>query len=156
MAEVNKGANKQRSDDINKVTDQSQESIRDNDTTASLMTACTQQTKLSSQNSDQPLTSTSGRTIAECIYGTHGNVLEKCRLRMNGYSGTKGSSSESLDDASHVAVVNQSLYSSSTCQGYMKGEMRLAQNTDQSRPDSLFNVLELDRGYSSNQVEGWV
>ena len=138
MAEVKKGVNKQSSDEINKEKD---ESIRDNDTTPSVNTLSTQQTKLS-QSIDQPLTSTSGRT--ECNYrcGAH--------LKMNGHS-AMGSSLESLDDASHVAVVNQSLYNSSTCQSYMKGEMRLA---DQKK--NLFSLLDQDRGYSSSQVEGWV
>ena len=149
MAEVKKGVNKQSSDGINKEKD---ESICDNDTTPSVKTSSIQQTKLS-QSIDQPLTSASDCTATECYYRTHGSV-GKCGVR-KGHSGM-GSSLESLDDASHVAVVDQSLYNSSTCQSYTNGEIRLVQNADYKRSNNLFSVLDQNGGYSSSQVEGWV
>ena len=148
VVEEKKGVNKEGSDGINREKD---ESIRDNEATPSVNTSSTHQTKLS-QSTDQPSTSTSDRTTTECNYGTRGSVeKDGARLKMNGHA--MRSSLESLDDASHVAVVNQSLYSSSTCQGYMRGEMRLVHNSDHA--SNLFS-LDRDGGYSSSQVEGWV
>lgn len=156
MAEARRGVNKPPgSDNINKEKYDNHESIRDNDTTPSVNTQCTQQTKLS-QSIDQPLTNVSDHTVTECDDGVHGNV-EKfgTHLKMNGHS-VLGSSSESLDDASHVAVVNQSLYNSNTYRGYIRGEMRIMENTDRKRSHNLLDVLDVDRGYSSTQVDRWV
>lgn len=156
MAEVRKGANKQSSDEINKGKDQNHESIRDNNTTSSVNTFCIQQTKLSSQQSiDPPLTSVSDGTTRECIIP--GGSMEKynAHLRMNGHN-VMESSLESLDDASHVAVVNQNLYNNNSCRGYMKGEVHFVQDTGHKRVDNLFSALDFERGYSSSQVEEWV
>lgn len=144
MTEVKRGVNKQSSDEISKQKGGSHENIRDNDGAPSVNTQCTQQTKLS-QSIDQPLTSASHRTT-EWDFGPHG-----AHLQINGH-GALGSSLESLDNASHVAVVNQSICNSNTHQGYLRGEM---QNTDNKRP-SLYDVMDMDRGYSSTLVERWV
>ena len=142
MAEVKKGVNKQGSDEINKGKD---ESIRNNDTTPPVNTSSTQQTK-PPQSTNQPLTTI---TVTEHNCRTSAEKHSK----MNGH-GAMGSSLESLDDASHVAVVNQSLYNGSTCLSY--GEMHLVHNGDHKRSNNLFSLLDQDGGYSSSQVEGWV
>lgn len=147
-------------------------------------TQSTQQTKLL-QSTDQQLISASDRTTTECSNYRVNGSLEKCNTQStqqtklpqsidqpfisasdyipteySAYLKMKNdamrSSSESLDNASHVAVVNHSLYNSSTCRGYIRGEMRLLQNVDHKRSNNLFSVLDIDRGYSSSGVEGWV
>ena len=153
MVEVKKGASKQDSDVISKEKDNSDESICDNDdATRSVYTQTTQQTKLS-QSIDRPFTSLSDHTVT---YGEHASVELNGAYKMNGHDSLY-MSSESLDNASHVAVVDQSLYNGHTYRGYLRGEMRLMQNTaEQRRPHHLFDVLDKGRGYSSSQVERWV
>ena len=156
MVEVKKGESKQGSDVISKEKDNSDESICDNDdATRSVYTQTTQQTKLS-QSIDRPFTSLSDHTVTECNYGEHGSAELNSTYKMNGHDSLY-MSSESLDNASHVAVVDQSLYNGHTYRGYLRGEMRLMQNTaEQKRPHHLFDVLDKGRGYSSSQVERWV
>lgn len=156
MAEVRKGANKQGCDVISKGKDDSDESSRDNDDRApSVYTQTTQQTKLS-QSIDQPSTSVSDHTVTECDYVARGGVEQNAPgLKLNGHNALY-SSSESLDDASHVAVVNQSLYNGHTHRGHLRGDMHAVQNTEHRRSRRLFGVPDNNRGYSSSQVEGWV
>lgn len=144
MVEVKKGVNKQSSDEINKGKD---ESICDSDTTSPVNTSSTQQTK-PPQSTDQPLTNITAVTEHNSCR-THESG-EKCgaHLKMNSH-GAMGSSLESLDDASHVAVVNQSLHNDSTRWSYMHAG-------DHKRSNNLFSLLDQDGGYSSSQIEGWV
>ena len=141
MAAVTKGVNKQSSDEINKGENKgNDESIRDSDATPPVNTSSTQQKK-PPQSTAQPLTNI---TVTE-----H-------NLKMNGHRAIR-SSLQSLDDASHVAVVNQSLCNGSTCPSYMTGEMHLVHtNGNHKRSNNLFGLLDQDGGYSSSQVEGWV
>ena len=158
MTEVRKGAKKQGSDVISKGKDNSDESVRDNDDkTPSLYTQTTQQTKLS-QSIDHPFTSVSDQshTVTECDYVARGGIEQNGPgLKLNGHS-VFYSSSESLDDASHVAVVNQSLYNGHAYRGYIRGDVRIVQNAEHKRPHHLFDVLDKSGGSSSSQVEGWV
>jgi len=152
LAEVRKGANKQSTEEINKERDHRDESVCDHYAIPSVNTG-TQQAKLSPQQStdhDQPFTSVPECTTRE--YDIPGVSMEKydTYVNMNGYGVIK-LSSDSLDDTSYVAVVNQNLYYN--CRGHMKYEMCFVQNTDHT---SLFSASNLEKGYSSSQVEGWV
>ena len=148
MIEVKEGENKQSSDEINKRKD---ERVRDNETTPPLNTSTAQQAKFAQSTNDQLLTSPT--TIA--TYRTHASV-EKCgpQLRMSGLN-TRRSSLESLENASHVAVISQCLYSDDGSPSYMRGDRRIHGLMHADRHRSNLSSM-LDRGYSSSEIDGWV
>ena len=148
MIEVKlEGANKQSSDEINMQND---ERVQDNDGTPPLITSTSQQTRFAQSTNDQPLTSPTATA-----YRIPASV-EKFgpQLRNNGLNARR-SSLESLENASHVAVVSQCLYSDTASSCYMRDDRRnySLRHADHHR-SNLSSIL--DKGYSSSEVDGWV